>query len=130
MLLLLLLLSCFSRARLCVTPWTAAHQAPPSLGFSRQEYTCLFKVKLLSDYWRTRQGERQQQGLDRRHWVKSPTGQERGRLRTDRPWLPRGSPKTKGKAVQTTTGNSLAFLKLGRQPSEIQGSCRQPTKRT
>ena len=27
-----------SRVRLFVTPWTAAHQAPPSLGFSRQEY--------------------------------------------------------------------------------------------
>ena len=34
---LLLLLSCFSHVRLYVTPWTAAHQAPPSLGFSRQE---------------------------------------------------------------------------------------------
>ena len=38
MLLLLLLLSCFSRVRLCVTPETAAHQAHPSLGFSRQEH--------------------------------------------------------------------------------------------
>ena len=38
-LLLLLLLSCFSRVRLCVTPETAAHQAHPSLGFSRQEHT-------------------------------------------------------------------------------------------
>ena len=35
--LLLLLLSHFSHIRLCVTPQTAAHQAPPSLGFSRQE---------------------------------------------------------------------------------------------
>ena len=35
--LLLLLLSHFSRVRLCATPQTAAHQAPPSLGFSRQE---------------------------------------------------------------------------------------------
>ena len=35
---LLLLLSHFSRVRLCVTPWTAAHQAPLSLGFSRQEH--------------------------------------------------------------------------------------------
>ena len=35
---LLLLLSRFSRVRLCVTPETAAHQAPPSLGFSRQEH--------------------------------------------------------------------------------------------
>ena len=38
LLLLLLLLSCFSRVRLCATPWTAAHQAPPSLGFSRQKH--------------------------------------------------------------------------------------------
>ena len=37
-LLLLLLLSRFSRVRLCATPETAARQAPPSLGFSRQEY--------------------------------------------------------------------------------------------
>ena len=35
---LLMLLSRFSRVRLCVTPKTAAHQAPPSLGFSRQEH--------------------------------------------------------------------------------------------
>ena len=35
---LLLLLSRFSRVRLCVTPETAAHQAPPFLGFSRQEH--------------------------------------------------------------------------------------------
>ena len=34
----LLLLSCFSRVRLCATQRTAAHQAPPSLGFSRQEH--------------------------------------------------------------------------------------------
>ena len=27
-----------SRARLLATPWTAAHQAPLSVGFSRQEY--------------------------------------------------------------------------------------------
>ena len=35
---ILLLLSRFSRVRLCVTPETAAHQTPPSLGFSRQEH--------------------------------------------------------------------------------------------
>jgi len=33
-----LLLSRFSHVRLCATPQTAAHQAPPSLGFSRQEH--------------------------------------------------------------------------------------------
>ena len=36
--LLLLLLSHFSHVRLCATPETAAQQAPPSLGFSRQEH--------------------------------------------------------------------------------------------
>ena len=34
----LLLLSHFSHAQLCATLWTAAHQAPLSMGFSRQEY--------------------------------------------------------------------------------------------
>ena len=34
----LLLLSLFSRVRLCVTLWTLAHQAPLTMGFSRQEY--------------------------------------------------------------------------------------------
>ena len=38
LLLLLLLLSRFSRARLLATSWTVAHQAPPYMGFSRQEY--------------------------------------------------------------------------------------------
>ena len=36
--LLLLLLSHVSRVRLCATPEMAAHQCPPSLGFSRQEH--------------------------------------------------------------------------------------------
>ena len=38
LLLLLLLLSHFSRVRLCATPWKAPHQAPPSLRFSGQEH--------------------------------------------------------------------------------------------
>ena len=37
-LLLLLLLSRFSHVRLHTTPQTAAHQAPPTVGFSRQEH--------------------------------------------------------------------------------------------
>ena len=36
--LLLLLLSHFSRVRLCATPWTAAYKASPSMRFSRQEH--------------------------------------------------------------------------------------------
>ena len=35
---LLLLLSCFSCVRLCATTEMVAHQAPLSLGFSRQEH--------------------------------------------------------------------------------------------
>ena len=35
---MLLLLSHFSCVQLCMTPQMAAHQAPPSLGFSRQEH--------------------------------------------------------------------------------------------
>ena len=58
--LLLLLLNSFSCVRLCETPKTAAHQALPSLGFSRQEHwsglpypspmheKCRVKVKSLS----------------------------------------------------------------------------------
>ena len=38
LLLLLLLLSSFSCVQLCATTKTAAHQAPRSLGFSRQEH--------------------------------------------------------------------------------------------
>ena len=30
--------SCFNHIRLFATPWTVAHQAPLSVGFSRQEY--------------------------------------------------------------------------------------------
>ena len=52
-LLLLLLLSHFSRARLCVTPEMAAHQAPLSLGFSRQEHwsglLCDFKAEQIPE---------------------------------------------------------------------------------
>ena len=32
------IVSRFSCVRLLATPWTTAHQAPPSMGFSRQEY--------------------------------------------------------------------------------------------
>ena len=31
-------LSCFNHVRFFETPWTVAHQAPLSVGFSRQEY--------------------------------------------------------------------------------------------
>ena len=45
----LLLLSCFSCVQLCATPETAAHQAPPSLGFSSQEHSrgCHFLLQCM-----------------------------------------------------------------------------------
>ena len=53
-LLLLLLLSHFSRVRLRETPETAAHQAPPSLGFSRQ-YPKIHQIWIVNqanqNYW-------------------------------------------------------------------------------
>ena len=36
-----------SRVWLFVTPWTVAHQAPPSMEFSRQEYWSPTKVRLV-----------------------------------------------------------------------------------
>ena len=50
-----------SRVRLLATPWTAAYQAPPSMGFSRQKSTgvgchCLLRIEVglswnNSGYW-------------------------------------------------------------------------------
>ena len=52
--LLLLMLSRFSRARLFATPWAAAHQAPLSMGFSRQEYWSRVPLPSLSRYYSVR----------------------------------------------------------------------------
>ena len=35
---ILFVLNCFSHIQLFATLWTVAHQALPSMGFSRQEY--------------------------------------------------------------------------------------------
>ena len=48
---LLLLLSRFSCIWLCATPQTAAHQAPPSLGFSRQEHWSGLPFPSPTYYW-------------------------------------------------------------------------------
>ena len=47
---LLLLLRHFSRVRLLATPWIAAHQAPLSMGFSRQEYWSRVPLPSLQQY--------------------------------------------------------------------------------
>ena len=40
-----------SRVRLFVTPWTAAHQAPLSMGFPRQEYCSGLLFPSPQEYW-------------------------------------------------------------------------------
>ena len=83
--LLLLLLRCFSRVRLCVTTEMAAHQAPPSLGFSRQEYwsgvpfpspmhgclpSCFSRVRLYATPWTAAHQAPLSTGLSRQeHWI-------------------------------------------------------------
>ena len=42
-----------SRIQLLATPWTAAYQAPPSMGFSRQEYWSGVTTKIWGEIWRT-----------------------------------------------------------------------------
>ena len=43
------MLGCFSHVQLFVTLWTVACQAPPSMGFSRQEYWSGFPYPPLGD---------------------------------------------------------------------------------
>src|SRR5574337_866978 len=61
-----------SRVRLLATPWTSAHQAPPSMGFSRQKYWS--GVPLPSLYDKPRQHKKQ------RHYFadKGPSSQGYG----------------------------------------------------
>ena len=44
------MLSCFSNVLLFVMPWTVAHQAPLSMGFSRQEYWNGWPFPSLGDF--------------------------------------------------------------------------------
>ena len=86
MLLLLLLLSRFTNVRLCETPWTAANQAPPSLGFSRQEYwsglpfpspmharvlCCFSRVRLCVTPWTAANQASPSLGFSRHHGTNS-----------------------------------------------------------
>ena len=45
-----------SRVRLLATPWTAAYQAPPSMGFSRQEYWSGVPFTMWRGYKHTKNG--------------------------------------------------------------------------
>ena len=51
-----------SRARLLATTWTAAYQAPPSMGFSRQEYWSGLPLHSLDKDWSDAQKSGQERG--------------------------------------------------------------------
>ena len=53
-----------SHDRLFATPWTAAYQAPPSMGFSRQEYWS--GVPLPSPIWSVKTGK-----TNKQRWYRS-----------------------------------------------------------
>ena len=59
-------LSCFSRVRLFVTLWTVAHQSPPSMGFSRQEYWSGVPSPSLTTNWKP--PKREKSGTIWLHW--------------------------------------------------------------
>ena len=63
---MLLLLSHFSLVRLCVTPQTAAHQAPPSLGFPRQEHWSGLPLPYATALQRTVETQRKDPGAGKK----------------------------------------------------------------
>ena len=62
-----------SHARLLATPWTTAYQAPPSMGFSRQEYWSEVPLPSSINIWEC---------------IKSPMGIPVGRLLLSRVIIP------------------------------------------
>ena len=69
----LLLLSRFSRVQRCATLWTAAHQAPLSTGYSRQEYWSGLPLPS-PDPWSAAAVRRRQMETDPwRVWKRNPT---------------------------------------------------------
>ena len=74
LLLLLLLLTHFSRVRLLSTPWTAAHQAPPSMRFSKKEYWSGVPLPSLKCFLVTTKKSQFSfdQGFPGSSWVKNP----------------------------------------------------------
>ena len=110
-LLLLLLLSRFSHVRLCATPQTAAHQAPLSLGFSRQEYwsglsfpspihACMLSrfshVQLFATPWTVAHQAPQSMGLSRQEYW------------SGLPWSPLGDPPDSGREPKSLMSPALA----------------------
>ena len=70
-----------SLVRLLATPWTVAHQAPPSMGFSRQEYWSgvpLPSPPEVAGDFKTRRGDKDKSWAE----SQSPEPQKRGRLRS------------------------------------------------
>ena len=94
-----------SRVRLLATPWTEAYQAPPSMGFSRQEYWC--RVQLPSP--RETTGEIQN---SRKTWCALQCGGCRTFGRS--PWTEGGHELTASKEM-VTSALQLRGYKLWKQ---------------
>ena len=68
-----------SHVRLFATPWTVAYQAPPSMGFSRQEYWSGFpfpmSVKMRLKSWlKTQNSEKEDHGIRSHHFMANRWG--------------------------------------------------------
>ena len=112
--LLLQLLSRFSRVRLYATPSTAAHQAPLSLGFSRQEYCvgCHFllqcrkvkvkmkslnRVQLLGTPWTAAHQALPSMGFSRQeYWSGLPLPSPRQHIKKQRHYFSNKGPSSQG----------------------------------
>ena len=58
-----------SHVRLLATPWTAAYQAPPSMGFSKQEYWSGVPYSLLKTLMLGKIEGRRRRGRQRMRWL-------------------------------------------------------------
>ena len=72
-----------NRVQLLATPWTAAHQAPPSMGFSRREYWSGVPLPSCSSIWlKMHQYEKKQHEYKKERHVKNKRCRDESRTLT------------------------------------------------
>ena len=76
----------FSRVRLFATPWTAAYQAPPSMGFSRQEYWSGLPLQYMPSPWWAFKHQAQWSRELYPGWGCRTEGQKQGELISNETW--------------------------------------------
>ena len=97
-----------SRVRFLATPWTAAHQAPPSMGFSKQEYWS--GVPLPSPIQRA--------GLSKNGLMFNLDSLNVGKIVTTSPIPPPGSSSNGGPASELSVTRNQSLL-LGSQSLHV-----------